>query len=141
MHSKDLAMKNSLLLFSTFVLIIFAASAKADPARWDKHENQRGRIQIYESHPHGQGRYDRHTGHNHMRRHHGRGWSLAPWMAAAAVGTTIYWASSQNPAPTTVILSQPLVVDPARIAYFCQTAQQYYPTVPTCNVPWQLVNY
>ena len=40
-----------------------------------------------------------------------------------------------------LIVSPPVVIDPARVAYFCQTAQQYYPNVPTCNVPWQLVNY
>ena len=34
-----------------------------------------------------------------------------------------------------------VVVPPPRVAYFCQTSQQYYPVVPVCDVPWMMVNY
>ena len=30
---------------------------------------------------------------------------------------------------------------PSRVAYFCPTSQQFYPNVPTCQVPWQPMNY
>ena len=134
-------MKNSLLVLSTLLLIGGVAPAMADPGRWDNHARQRERVQIYVDSQHGYGRGYGHHGNNYRGRSHGHGWGLLPWVATAAVGTTIYWANNQTPATTTVIVTPPVVVDPARVAYFCQTAQQYYPTVPTCNVPWQLVNY
>ena len=138
-------MKNSLLVMSTFLLMGGAVPAMADPGRWDKHASHRGRIQIYVDNQHGYGNgygYGRGYGHhgNNRGRSHGHGWGLTPWVAAAAVGTTIYWANTHTPT-TTVIVSPPVVVEPARVAYFCQTAQQYYPTVSTCNVPWQLVSF
>jgi len=27
------------------------------------------------------------------------------------------------------------------VAYFCSAYQQYYPSVATCPVPWQMVSY
>jgi hypothetical protein len=149
-HTKDLAMKKILPVLSTLLLTLSMGPAMADPGRWDNHVGTRARIQISIDNHHVHGRGARHSGfgynhryggYNHGYMQHGHGWGLAPWVAAAAVGTTIYWANNYTPAPATVIVSPPVVIDPARVAYFCQTAQQYYPNVPTCNVPWQLVNY
>lgn len=150
MHIKELAMKKILPVLFTLLLAISLGPARADPGRWDNHVGTRARVHIsIDNHfVHGRGArhsgfgyHHRHGGHHHGHRPHGQGWGLAPWVAAAAIGTTLYWANHAIPAPATVIVSPPVVIDPARVAYFCQTAQQYYPNVPTCNVPWQLVNY
>jgi hypothetical protein len=125
-------MKKITLLLTTLLFIGSVSPAMAEPWRHETRGAERGRIQIY---------VNNHHGHRGGFGHRGHGWGLAPWVAAAAVGTTIYWANQYTPPPATVIVSPPVVVDPGRVAYFCQTAQQYYPTVPTCNVPWQLVNY
>lgn len=85
------------------------------------------------------GRADGHYGYGH----HG-GWRnnwVGPVLGAALVGSVIYSASTPSYAMAPpVIVAQPSVY-PARVAYFCSTAQQYYPNVQSCNVPWQLVNY
>lgn len=117
-----------------FVLILiassFAASAvMADPVRWQTQRREVIRNQWHHNGHHG--------GHSH--RQHGWGW--APWISAAAIGTTIYLAQQPSLPPTTVYISPPVVNDPARVAYFCQPIQQYYPYTPTCPVPWQVVSY
>jgi hypothetical protein len=75
--------------------------------------------------------------------HHG-GWRnnwAGPVLGAALVGSVIYSASS----PSYVMAAPGVMVQPPvypnRVAYFCNTSQQYYPNVPSCNVPWQLVSY
>jgi hypothetical protein len=74
-----------------------------------------------------------------------RGWG-APVIGAAIVGTAVYAATG----PRYVTVYPPVVVNQppiymgqtaARAAYFCPTSQQYYPNVPACDVPWQLVSY
>jgi len=71
---------------------------------------------------------------------HGGG---GPVLGAALVGSVLYAAST----PSYVVQAPPVVVmpqqtmPPARVAYFCSASQQYYPQVPSCPVPWQLVNY
>ncbi len=68
---------------------------------------------------------------------------MGPVLGAALVGSVLYAAST----PSYVVQQPPVVVmpqqtlPPARVAYFCGTSQQYYPNVPSCPVPWQLVNY
>lgn len=87
-------------------------------------------------------------GHGYVQSHghgyggHYRGSSnhwLAPVLGAAIVGSVIYAASTPSYAAPVVVQQQ--YVPPSRVAYFCPTAQQYYPNVPTCQVPWQPVNY
>ncbi len=78
------------------------------------------------------GHYDRHY------RGSGNAW-LAPVLGAALVGSVIYATSTHSYA--TPVLVQPAYVPPHRVAYFCPTSQQYYPNVPTCQVPWQPVSY
>lgn len=87
-------------------------------------------------HAHGYG------GHGH--RNHYRGSShqwLAPVLGAALVGSVIYSATSSSYAMPPQVVVQQQYVPPSRVAYFCPTAQQFYPTAPTCQVPWQPVNY
>lgn len=106
----------------------------------------------------GYGGSDRHGGHgfsNHYSGHgshggrgdygnHYRGSSnhwLAPVLGAAIVGSVIYAASTPSYAVTQPVVVQQQYAPPSRVAYFCPTAQQYYPAVPTCQVPWQPINY
>jgi len=104
--------------------------AWADVGRWETHR-----------HPPAEITFKAYERHGYRGGHHHRGWGWAPWVSAAVVGSTIYWANNYPPAPATVIVSPPVVTDPSRVVYFCQTSQQYYPNVPVCNVPWQVVPY
>ena len=65
--------------------------------------------------------------------------AAAPVLGAAIVGSVIYAASTPSYAAPVVVQQQ--YAPPNRVAYFCSTSQQYYPNVPTCQVPWQPVNY
>ena len=93
---------------------------------------------------HGYGRHG--GGYQGGYGHHGGGWSnhwVGPVLGAAIVGSAIYAATAPAyaaPAPA-ITVYPPVVTVAPRMAYFCSTSQQFYPTVPTCNVPWQLVNY
>lgn len=81
--------------------------------------------------------------HGHGYGSHYRGSSnhwLAPVLGAAIVGSVIYAASTPIYAAP-VVVQQQQYAPPNRVAYFCSTSQQYYPNVPTCQVPWQPVNY
>jgi hypothetical protein len=72
------------------------------------------------------------------------GWNnnwVAPVLGAAIVGSAIYAASTPSYAMPPAVVVQPSYAPPSRMAYFCPTAQQYYPNVSTCQVPWQPVNY
>ena len=77
--------------------------------------------------------------------HGGGGWRggwVAPLLGAAIVGGAVYAATSPSYAAAPVVVTPPPVAPvPARVAYFCSASQQYYPNVPTCAVPWQLVSY
>ena len=80
-----------------------------------------------------------HGGHGYQS-----GWRqnwIAPVLGAAIVGTAIYAASTPSYAMSPPVVVQQGYVPPSRVAYFCPTAQQYYPNVPTCQVPWQPVTY
>jgi hypothetical protein len=73
----------------------------------------------------------------------GNNW-VAPVLGAALVGGAIYAATTPSyMAPQQVVVQQQpqQYAPPSRVAYFCPTAQQYYPAVPSCQVPWQPVTY
>lgn len=100
---------------------------------------------------HGGGGYVNHYNGGYNGGHHGGGyvyrggWGgnwVGPVVGAALLGGAIYAASTPSYAvqPQVVVAPQPYAVGP-RVAYFCSTAQMYYPQVPTCQVPWQVVNY
>lgn len=88
--------------------------------------------------------YDRgHGGHGAYGRGD-RGYGWAPWVSAAVIGSTIYWANQNYNQPSVSIISPPpppVALEAPRVAYFCQSSRQYYPNVATCNMPWQLVPY
>jgi hypothetical protein len=76
--------------------------------------------------------------------HGGGGWRggwVAPLVGAAIVGGALYAATTPSYATPVVVTPPPVVPAAPRVAYFCSTSQQYYPNVPTCAVPWQLVSY
>jgi hypothetical protein len=124
------------------ILISFVSGAWADHPRWQHRERKVIKLEIhsgYARHGHSGGGYR----HGHGGHRHGHGSSdWTPWATAALLGSTLYWTHLQaQPAVTTVIVSPPVVYSPPRVAYFCQTSQQYYPVVPVCQVPWQTVSY
>lgn len=88
------------------------------------------------------GGHGHHGGYRGFHGHHGGGWGnhwVGPVLGAAIVGSAIYAVNTPAYPVSTPVVT---VVPPApRVAYFCGTSQQFYPTVPTCNVPWQLVSY
>jgi len=95
----------------------------------------------YSSHARG---YDRgHGGHGGYGRGD-RDLRWVPWVSAAVIGSSIYWANQAYSQPSTTIIvtpPPPVAIEAPRVAYFCQSSRQYYPNVPTCNMPWQLVPY
>ncbi len=86
--------------------------------------------------------YGGHGGHGYGSHYRGSSnhW-LAPVLGAALVGSVIYAASTPSYAMPQTVVVQQQYAPPSRVAYFCPTAQLYYPTVPTCQVPWQRVRY
>jgi len=70
----------------------------------------------------------------------GNNW-VAPVLGAAIVGGVIYAASTPRYVVPQQVVVQQQYAPPGRVAYFCPTAQQYYPNVPSCQVPWQPVSY
>lgn len=117
------------IVLTLLTLSCLSQAAMADEGRWRTQRMEPGRPQLHQREFQG--------GHGH--RHNGWGWT--PWFSAAAIGTTLYLANQYTPPPTTVYITPPVVNDPARVAYFCQPFQQYYPNTPTCPVPWQVVPF
>ena len=66
----------------------------------------------------------------------GNNW-VAPVIGATILGGAIYAANR----PVYVVQQQPLFNAPPQGAYYCSAYQQFYPNVPTCPVPWQIVPY
>ena len=98
---------------------------------------------VLPAHAHGGGGVGWHGGGGYGYGHHGgghHGW-VGPVLGAALVGSVIYAANTPRyvVAPPVVVAQPPMY--PNRVAYFCSTAQQYYPNVASCDVPWQVVPY
>ncbi|HQR85891.1 MAG TPA: hypothetical protein PKY33_04015 [Limnohabitans sp.] len=117
------------------------------PAQAGGHGHGGGRgghsVQHFGGHGHVQSHVFRHgavQGHGYGSHYRGSSnhW-LAPVLGAAIVGSVIYSATTPSYAAPVVVQQQ--YAPPHRVAYFCSTSQQYYPNVPTCQVPWQPVNY
>lgn len=90
------------------------------------------------------GNHGNHSYGGHGYGSHYRGSShqwLAPVLGAALVGSVIYSATSSSYVTPQQVVVHQQYVPPSRVAYFCPTAQQYYPSVSTCQVPWQAVSY
>ena len=124
--------------FSVVVAILMGSAngVMADPGHGQYRAGTEVRISTYER----RGGYDRGAYHHH---HPGGGWGWSPLAAAAVIGSGFYIANSfATPSVTTVYVSPPVVqYSPPQVAYFCAASQQYYPVVPTCTMPWQLVSY
>ena len=85
------------------------------------------------------GRNGGHHGHGYGHGHgHGYGRWAAPLLGAAVIGGLVYANRPQVYAEPVYINAPPT---PPRVAYFCSAYQQYYPSVATCPVPWQMVSY
>ncbi len=84
--------------------------------------------------------YSGHGGYGSHYRGSSNHW-LAPVLGAALVGSVIYSASTPSYAMPQQVVVQQQYAPPNRVAYFCPTSQQFYPNVPTCQVPWQQTNY
>ena len=120
-------MKRSMRVFVLLLSTLLAGAAFAGPGHHGGHHHGG-----YHGGFNGgyRGGYGHHAWGNHW---------VGPVLGAAIIGTAIYASSAPTYAVAPPVVT---VVPPApRVAYFCGTTQQYYPTVPTCNVPWQLVSY
>jgi hypothetical protein len=80
-----------------------------------------------------------HGGHGY-RGGWGNNW-VAPVLGAAIVGSAIYAVTTPSYAMPAQVVVQQQYLPPNRVAYFCPTSQQFYPNVPTCQVPWQPTPY
>jgi hypothetical protein len=79
--------------------------------------------------------FHRHGGYE-FRHSWGNNW-VAPVIGATILGGVIYAANR----PVYVLQQQPIESAPPQGAYYCSAYQQFYPNVPTCPVPWQIVPY
>ena len=90
----------------------------------------------------GHGGYGGYGGHGgfrggyEFRQGWGNNW-VAPVIGATILGGAIYAANR----PVYVVQQQPILNAPPQGAYYCSAYQQFYPNVPTCPVPWQIVPY
>lgn len=116
------------IVLTLLAISCFSQAAFADEWSWRTQRHEHDHPQLHQR--------DFHGGHGHRY----NGWGWAPWLSAAAIGSTIYLANQYTPPPL-VYVPPPVVTEPPRVAYFCQPVQQYYPQTPTCPVPWQLVSY
>ena len=92
----------------------------------------------------GGGGYGGYGGHHGGGYGYRGGWGnnwVAPVLGAAIVGGAIYAANTPSYAMPQQVVVQQQYAPPSRVAYFCPTSQQFYPNVPTCQVPWQQTNY
>jgi hypothetical protein len=128
-------MKRLSALLASLLVFVVVLPAQADGRGYGGHGGGR-----HGGHGYSQnfgGHYGGH-GYSHNYRGSSHHW-LAPVLGAALVGSVIYAASTPSYAAPVVVQQQYL--PPSRVAYFCPTAQQYYPNVATCQVPWQPVSY
>ncbi len=128
-------MKKPLFCAALSLVLITPSLSFAGGDGWRGHSSHG-----YSGHARG---YDRgHGGHGHGRGDRDLRW--VPWVSAAVIGSSLYWANQAYSQPSTTIIvtpAPPVALEAPRVAYFCQSSRQYYPNVPICNMPWQLVPY
>jgi len=75
--------------------------------------------------------------------HDGGHWHGSIWIGPG-IGFGPYYGPYYQPYPYVYAPPPPVYVAPPppqpQVWYWCPTAQQYYPNVQTCNVPWQPVS-
>lgn len=84
----------------------------------------------------GHSRGPSHFGH-HYRGGHGIG-----WVPGLLLGSAIVWAATRPPVIYAAPAAPPVVVVPSQPVenwYYCRPAGAYYPDVPSCPTPWELV--
>lgn len=102
-----------------------------------------------------QGRYERHDRHYRSHDHGYRDRSGVALGAGLALGASLLWLSTYSPPPPSrpsrvvVVTSPPPVViappapryapPPPEVWYYCRSEGAYYPYVPTCSTPWEVV--
>ena len=86
---------------------------------------------------HGWGGHGGWRGGYHGGGHHNH-W-VGPVLGAALIGGAIYASRTPSYAAPAVVTVP--VAPPPQLAYYCSTWGQYYPSVQSCPVPWQLVSY
>jgi hypothetical protein len=143
-------MKRMFAQLACLLAFALALPAQADGRGYGGHvggvwHGNHGVSQHFGAHQGGHG-YGGHGGGygGHAYRNHYRGYSqhwVAPILGAALVGSVIYSASSPSYVMPQQVVVQPYVAPPSRVAYFCPSAQQFYPQVATCLVPWQPTHY
>ena len=129
-------MKKPLFCAALSLILVAPSLSFAGGEGWRGHSSN-----DYSSYARG---YDRgHGGHGGYGRGD-RDLRWVPWVSAAVIGSSLYWANHAYSQPSTTIIvtpPPPVAIEAPRVAYFCQSSRQYYPNVPTCNMPWQLVPY
>jgi hypothetical protein len=137
-------MKKSLFYIALCVMLGSPSISSAYEQGWQRHSSgnqvqNRGYDSGYDRGYDGGHRHQGHYGHQGRQ-----GWGWAPWVSAAVMGSTLYWANQAYSEPSVTVIAPlppPVVLEAPRVAYFCQSSRQYYPNVATCNMPWQLVPY
>lgn len=131
-------MKKPLFCAALSLILITPSLSFAGGDGWRGHSSH-----SYSGHARG---YDRghgeHGGHRHGRGDRDLRW--VPWVSVAVIGSSLYWANQAYSQPSNTIIvtpAPPVALEAPRVAYFCQSSRQYYPNVPICNMPWQLVPY
>lgn len=128
-------MKKPLFCAALSLILITPSLSFAGGDGWRGHSSHG-----YSGHARG---YDRgHGGHGHGRGDRDLRW--VPWVSVAVIGSSLYWANQAYSQPSNTIIvtpAPPVALEAPRVAYFCQSSRQYYPNVPVCNMPWQLVPY
>ena len=129
-------MKKPLFCAALSLILVVPGLSFAGGEGWRGHSSHG-----YSGHARG---YDRGHGGHGAYRHSDRDLRWVPWVSAAVIGSSLYWANQAYSQPSTTIIvtpPPPVAIEAPRVAYFCQSSRQYYPNVPTCNMPWQLVPY
>ena len=128
-------MKKPLFCAALSLILIAPSLSFAGGDGWRGHSSHG-----YSGHARG---YDRgNGGHGHGRGDRDLRW--VPWVSVAVIGSSLYWANQAYSQPSNTIIvtpAPPVALEAPRVAYFCQSSGQYYPNVPICNMPWQLVPY
>lgn len=116
MHRKR-AIFLSLLVLATTAWTPMAEAGRSDQRRYERHDRH------YRSHDHGY-----------------RDRSGVALGAGLALGASLLWLSTYSPPPVVITPPAPRYAPPPpEVWYYCRSEGAYYPYVPTCSTPWEVV--